>query len=429
MQINIENPGGCKRIIRAEVPAEVISEKLAEGFRDINKQVQMPGFRKGKAPRGVLEKRFGKDIANDIKQTLADEVLKKAVDENDLKVLGQPEVVEADEPKSNTAAKFAIEVEVYPEFELPDYKGLELERPTPDVKDHEVYAVMRSDQMQRGELKPVEGAAEKGQIVRCATVVTTEGEDGEPATLMDRPKGLMEVGYGWIAGLQPTEGEEALVGLKAGDEREFKLNLPDDFPRKDLRGKPAVIKITCEEIVTYEGPDLEEVCKQRGFESVDEWKEDIRGKLLSDKEGEVDQLLEQEALNKLAETTDMELPEKFSQRRSAELVQQEAYRMYQAGYPEEQIREFLEAQSERGVDDTKAALKRAFLIDAIARKERIVVTEDEIKREIQALADRVGQPVDMVEQVLREQGRIAGMREDLKSGKVLKMLRQKAKYV
>jgi trigger factor len=430
MQINIDNPGGCKRVIRAEVPAETVSAKLAESYRDINKQVQMPGFRKGKAPRNVLEKKFGQDVVNDIRQTLADDVMKQAVAEHKLQVLGQPEVVEAGDIKNNAPATFSIEVEVRPEFELPEYKGLELERPEVEIKDHEVYAVQRSDQFQRGELNEVEGPAEKGQVIRCAIKVTCEGEEGkEPDVLLDRPAGLLEVGQEWIAGLQPTEGPEALVGLKAGEQREFKLTLPDDFPRKELRGKAATIAVDCVEVSAFEGPSLEDVCKQRGFESMEEWASDVRDKLRADREAELDQMIEQQALQKVADQTEMELPEKFSQRRTAELIQQEAYRMYQAGHPEESIRAFLEDNKGKGGDETKAMLKRAFVLDAIARKERIVVTEDEIKREIQALADRIGQPVDQVEMILREQDRIAGMREDLRTGKVMKLLRQKAKYV
>jgi trigger factor len=430
MQINIDNPGGCKRVIRAEVPAETVSAKLSESYRDINKQVQMPGFRKGKAPRNVLEKKFGADVTSDIRQTLADDVMKQAIAEHKLQVLGQPEVVESGDIKNNAPATFSIEVEVRPEFELPEYKGLELDRPEIEIKDHEVYAVMRSDQFQRGDLEPVDGPAEKEHIIRCSIKVTCQTDEGEePEVLLDRPAGLLEVGQEWIAGLNPKEGPEALVGLKAGEQREFKLDLPDDFPRKELRGKPATIVVVCVEVSSFEGPSLEDVCKQRGFEGMDEWKADVRDKLRSDREAEVDQMIEQQALQKVADQTEMELPEKFSQRRTAELIQQEAYRMYQAGHPEESIREFLDNSKAKGDEETKAMLKRAFVLDAIARAERIVVTEDEIKREIQALADRIGQPVEQVETILREQDRIAGMREDLRTGKVMKLLRQKAKYV
>lgn len=424
MQISIEVAGGCKRIIKAEVPADHVTEKLAEGFRDINRQVQFPGFRKGKAPKHMLEKRFGREVSDDVRQTLAEEVVTKAREEHALKILGNVEMVEAADLKSNAPARFVLEAEVYPEFELPEYKGLELQRPTPKAEEHEIHAVMRSDQVQQGELKPVEGGASKGQFLRAAVNVKV-GEE----LILNRRSGMLEVGQAWVAGLQPAGAAEALVGKKAGDKLELKATLPADFPRVDFQGKEAVIEVEVHEVLKYEGPDLEEVAKKRGMESLDAWKEDIRAKLLSDKEAELDRVIEERALQTVAEKTSMELPERFSRRKAAELVQQQAYRMYQAGTPEEDVRDFLNANKDKGVDEVKGMLKRAFVMDAIAKKERLVVTEDEVKREVARVAAQVGRDVDEVFTQLNQDGTLNGMREELKTGKVLKLLRQKAKYV
>lgn len=424
MQITVENAGGCKRIIKAEIPADVVTSKLNEGFRDINKQVQFPGFRKGKAPRNVLEKRFGKEVADDVRQTLADDAVKSAVDEHALKLLGQVEVVEVGDIKSGNPVLLTLEAEVYPEFELPEYKGLELARPAVKVEEHEVHAQLRGAQMNKGELMPVEGASEKGQFLR-ANVKVTVGEE----EVFSQNRGLLEVGFGWVAGLKPAKAEEQLVGLKTGDTKEMKAKLPEDFGREDLRGKEAVIQLEVADVLAYEGPVLEELAKEAGFESVDAWREDIQGKVMSAKEAELDRAMEEKALQQVADTTTMDLPEKFSQRKAAELVQQQAYRMYQQGAAEEMIREFLQANRDKGVDEVKGMLKRAFVTDAIARKERLVVTEDEIQREVARLAEMVGRTPDEVYAQFQQNGTLSGMREELKTSKVLKLLRQKAKYV
>ena len=183
------------------------------------------------------------------------------------------------------------------------------------------------------------------------------------------------------------------------------------------------------DVLAYEGPALEELAKENGFESVDAWREEIRGQLMSAKEAELDRAMEEKALLQVAETTTMDLPEKFSQRKAAELVQQQAYRMYQQGAAEESIREFLQANRDKGVDEVKSMLKRAFVTDAIARKERLVVTEDEIQREVNRLAEMVGRTPDEVYAQFQQNGTLSGMREELKTSKVLKLLRQKAKYV
>jgi trigger factor len=424
MQITVEKAGGCKTIIRAEVPAEVVTNKLSDGFREINKQVQFPGFRKGKAPRAVLEKRYGKEVLDDVRQTLADEALKQAVDQEAFKLLGQPELIEVGDLKSGAPAKLTLEAEIYPEFELPEYKGLELKRQTPAVQDHEVHAILRSEQVHKGKLNPVEAAAKKGLFVR-GTVKVTSGDD----VLMNQRRGLIEVGYGFVAGLVPKEGDEALVGAKAGETRTLAAVLPDDFAREELRGKEASIEVEITEVCEYEGPELEEVAKQRGYEDVAAWKEDVRGKMLSSKEAELDRHIEERALQKVADATEMELPEKFSQRKARELVQQQAFRMYQAGQGDEDIREFLEANKDQGVEEVKAMLKRAFVTDAIARKERLVVTEDEIRREIESLAQRAQRTTEEVLAQFQQDGTLSGMREEMKTSKVLKLLRDKAKYV
>lgn len=424
MQITVENAGGCKRIILAEIPAEVVTSKLNEGFRDINKQVQFPGFRKGKAPRNVLEKRFGKEVADDVRQTLADDAVKTAVDEHALKLLGQVEVVEVGELKTGNPVTLKLEAEVYPEFELPEYKGLELQRPAVKVEEHEIHAQLRGAQMNKGELKSVESASEKGQFIRANVKVTIGDEQ-----VFSQDRGLLEVGFGWVAGLKPAKAEEQLVGLKTGDTKEMKAKLPEDFGREDLRGKEGVIHIEVGDVLAYEGPALEELAKENGFESIDAWREEIRGQLMSAKEAELDRAMEEKALLQVAEKTTMDLPEKFSQRKAAELVQQQAYRMYQQGAAEESIREFLQANRDKGVDEVKSMLKRAFVTDAIARKERLVVTEDEIQREVNRLAEMVGRTPDEVYAQFQQNGTLSGMREELKTSKVLKLLRQKAKYV
>lgn len=424
MQITIEKADGCKCIIKAEIPADLVSTKLNEGYRDINRQVQFPGFRKGKAPRQMLEKRFGNDIANDVRQTLADDAVRQAVDQHALKLLGQAELIEADDLKTGEAAKFTLEAEIYPEFELPEYKGLELTRETPKVADHEIHAVLRSEQVQKGELKPHEGAAERGNLVR-GTVKVSCGDE----VLMSQRRGLIEVGYGFVAGLVPKEGNKALVGAKAGETVTLSAKLPEDFPRTDLRGKDASIEVEVADIMTYEGPEIAEVAKLRGYDDEAAWREDVRGKLLSSKEADLDRAIEEQALQKVADATNMNLPEKFSKRKAAELIQQQAFRMYQAGHGDEDIREFLNANKDKGVDEVKAMLKRAFVTDAIARKERLVVTEEEINREIANLAERVQRPADELRAQFAQDGTLSGMREEMKTAKVLKLLRDKAKYV
>lgn len=423
MQITVENTGGCKRIIRAEIPADVVNEKLAEGFREINRQVTFPGFRKGKAPRHLLEQRFGGDVKNDVRQTLADDALKQAVEANALKILGQAELVGDVKLEGNTGTTLTLEAEVYPEFEVPEYKGLTVERPVPSIQDHEIYARQRTEQMSEGKMNPVDAPAKKGQLVR-ANVRVQVGDE----VIFRQNGGLLEVGYAWIAGLKPENGEKELVGLKAGDNKTLQAKLPADFGREDMRSKPCDIHIEVTEVLEYEGPSLEEFGKQKGKESLAAWGESLKADLMRQKEQDIDRFVEEKLILKVVESTKMDLPEKFSVRRAAELVQQEAYRMYRSGASEDEVRQFLSDNKDKGVDEVKNMLKRAFVIDAIARKERVIVTEDEVTREVARIASAVGRTPDELMADFQQRGTLSGMREEMKTAKVLKLLREKAKY-
>ncbi|MHC4841528.1 MAG: trigger factor [Planctomycetota bacterium] len=424
MQITVEKTDGCKCVIKAEIPATMVSEKLAEGYRDINKQVQFPGFRKGKAPRKMLEKRFGSDIQNDVRQNLADEVVRKAIDEHELKLLGQVDVVDASELTGKEPSNFTLEAEIYPEFELPKYKGLELKRPAPKVEEHEIHATMRSAQIEKGELKTKEGESSAEDFIRANLRVVVGEEE-----IFNQPRGLLEAGYEWIAGLQPADAKKLLVGVKAGDSIETKADLPEDFGRDEFAGKEADLQIEVIEVLEAEAPAMEEIWKELQIESEDAWRKKIEEDLLSRKDSEIDRLVEEQALDKVVKDTDMTLPEKFSEKKAADFIQQQAYRMYQQGMPDEEVKAYIDNNKGKGVDEVKGMLKRNFVLDAISKKERLVVTEDEISRKVQELANNIGRSVEELKTILEQQGTIDGMREELKTAKVMKLLRTKGKYV
>ncbi len=424
MQITIEKTDGCKCVITAEIPAATVNEKLAEGYRDINKQVSFPGFRKGKAPRKMLEQRFGGDIQNDVRQNLADEVVRKAVDEHELKLLGQVEVIEASDLNGKEASQFKLEAEIYPEFELPKYKGLELKRPDPKVEEHEIHATMRSAQIEKGEIKAKEGESVEGDFIRCNMKVMVGDEE-----IFNQPRGLVEAGYEWIAGLKPADAKTILVGIKAEDKVETKANLPEDFGRDDFAGKEANLTLEIIEIMEADAPPMEEIWKGLQMESEEAWRKKIEENLMSNKDAEIDRMVEEQAVDKVVKGTEMDLPEKFSQKKANDFIQQQAYKMYQEGMPDEEIKAYIDGNKGQGVEEVKGMLKRSFILDAISKKERLVVTEDEISRKVQEIANSMGLPVETVQTALEQQGSIDGMREELKTAKVMKLLRTKGKYV
>ncbi|CAG0953571.1 partial Trigger factor, partial [Anaerolineae bacterium] len=338
---------------------------------------------------------------------------------------GQPELISAGDIKEGAPSLFTLEVEVRPEFELPEYKGLEVERQAAVVTDQEIQAYLRDAQIRKGKLEnaPEAAPAKKGQFLR-ADVHINVGED----TIFHRHGGLVEVGVPYIAGIKLPQGEAALVGAKTGDHKELPLKLPADFMQESYRGKDAAITLDITGVMDYSGPSIEEVAKEEGHENLEAFKAEAKDNIRRDKEAEIDQVVEDKLIKMVTEKAKVELPEKFSKAKAVDILQQEAYRMFQHGTPEAEVQEFLKKNKDAGLERTKSQLSTAFVIDAIARKERLVVTEDELNRQVAELASQIGQPLDQVYQTMNQRGMLPGIREELRTRKVLKLLRQKAKY-
>ncbi len=430
MNISVEDKGSCLKKISIEIPSNMIQTKVSENYRQLNRQVQLPGFRKGKAPKQVLEKKYGNYVLEDVRKELVDDALQEAIREHDIDLISQPEFEgELPEIEKDKTLAFSLTVEVRPEFELPTYKGLEIELKEPSVNEEEVDAFVRNVQFSQGQLHELKAdeKSQKGDLLFARFVLFVDDEE-----VASRDQANLEIGTKTILGISIPEAEEAFLGLEAQEksEKSFEVTLPDDFPKQAYAGKKATLKIHVQEIRRPELPELDEaLLKKLDFESLEDLREHARDVILQEKHHQQEQDIENQLLERVVSEVKLEIPEKMAERQLSTVLQREAFRKYQEGLDDKAIEEFIEKRRQELPATIESKIRMDFVIDAIAKKERIFVVEDELSRHIAMLAQmRNVSPEELFTQ-LEKNHMLPQIRWELKASKTKTLLRQKAKLL
>jgi len=312
MNITVEKGAACTASLNVEVPADKVAEQKKEIISTYAKNVNLKGFRPGKAPASIIEKRFGGDITNELNNKLINLGCQEAIKQEDLEVLS---VNVADEPTlaDDGALSFKAELILSPVFDLPKYKGIELEGRAIEVTDKDVSDALEGLQQRFAEYNEVERAAEDGDIV---VIDFKTSLDGKPVKeVVGKDVGFLEGREGHWArveeeGFLPGLGM-GLKGLKSGEKKEVTVTMPDEFPISEVCGTDIVFDVEVKEIKEQQLPELNEefVGKFVPDKSMDEFKELLTDQLKAEKEKEVNDELVQQVVKHLDETTEVVLPE------------------------------------------------------------------------------------------------------------------------
>ena len=243
MNVSVENLAPCKKLVRVEVEAQQVDDTFATITKDFQRQASLPGFRPGKAPRDMVIRKYDKDISDEVKRKLISDSYRKALDEKKLDVVGYPDIEEIQFGRGQTL-QFAATVETEPEFELPEYKGLEVKKENRSVTDADVDKAINALREQQISFKTVERPAQTGEI---AVVNYTGTSDGKPITdIAPTAMGLTEQKNFWVEmeakSFIPGFADQ-LIGAKAGDKRTVNVDFPADFVTPQLQGKKGVYEV------------------------------------------------------------------------------------------------------------------------------------------------------------------------------------------
>jgi trigger factor len=410
----------CRRELELEIPAEDVSKATERVAKELARVARVPGFRPGKAPVSLIKRRFADDIKGEVLQSLVPERVEKAVAEQKLNPVSQPQVDKLDFNEGQPL-KFRAVFEVLPEFELGTYKGLEIEMPAMDVTEEDVNKSLEETRERAAAFAPVEGrAVENGDFAQLKLVGTPE-DGGEP---IQADSVLCHVGAEET--MQPFN--ESLRGANIGDHKEFDVEYPADYPDEKLAGKKFHYAADVTGIKTKKLPELnDEFAKDvSDAATLEELRTKIRESLVHQRDHRQKDLQRERVIAELVKLHDFPVPESLVESQMDVRLERMVRSLAQQGVDPRAVNLDWSAlrgrQQERAKDDVKAEL----IIDRIASTEKIDVTDEEVEHELQHLASHSGESVEAIRARLTKQGALDRMKAKLRSDKTLDWLAQNA---
>lgn len=426
MSLQVEKMEKNMAKLTIEVSAEDLDKAMQNAYLKARGKISIPGFRKGKAPRKMIEQMYGKGIfLEDAANALIPEHYSKALEECELEIVSQPEidVVQAEPGK---AFIFTAEVAVKPEVALGDYKGLEVPKSDVEVTDEDVDAEIKKEQEKNSRTVTVEDrGAENGDIATIDFEGFVDGVAFEGGKGTDYP---LTLGSGsFIPGF-----EDQLVGAKAGDHVEVNVTFPEEYQAAELAGKAAVFQCDVKKVEAKELPKLDDDFAQdvSEFDTLVEYKEDVKKNLTEKKEKEARAVKENAAVDKAIENAQMEIPDAMVDTQVRQMINDFASRMQSQGLTMEQYFQFTGMTVEKMQEEMKPqALKRIqtrLVLEKIAEVENIQPTEDEVNEEISKMAEMYKMEADKLKELLGDR-ELEQMKKDMAVQKAVTLVADEAK--
>ncbi|MHC4214925.1 MAG: trigger factor, partial [Planctomycetota bacterium] len=425
--VTIEEAGPCRKKIIVEVAEEQVNKATDEQYDSLQKEAVVPGFRKGRAPRRLLEKRFGKETAEQVKLKLLAEASESAIKDNELDILQEPDIdYEKIELPESGPLKFEFEIEVRPEFDLPELEGIAVNKTKLEVSNEQVERELKQLQSYSGLWTPrQEGSVEQDDQIIADAILKIEGVE-EDEKLDNIEIHVRENGF---VGPIPVENlAELLVGAKTGDEKQTTVEVPETFFREEYRGKKAEVTISIKDIKFLKPAEINEnFLSGFGVESEAELRERLQDNLQSRLEQQARTEMSEQIYQYLLDNATFDLPMSIVADQSVSILRRQYANLLTRGLPKEKIEEQMEQLQANSDQQAQEQLKTFFVMDKIAKKFEIEVTEEEINGHIAQLAIQRGQRPERMRQDLERDGSLAQFKIQLRDNKCVAKLLESAK--
>jgi trigger factor len=423
MEVQVEDIGPCKKRLSIEIPPEKIDEELEKNYEQLAEQAVVPGFRKGHVPRWLIKNRFGEQVNDETKEALVAEALSEAVRENSLEPIGTPQIGDDVDFEPGRPLSFDVTLEVYPDFEIEDYKGIQLEKPSVEPTKAELKERADAVRERYAELEEItEGKPQDGDVVKCH-IVLREGDE----VYRDVPDHQFILGDHVLIGMTQEETTEFVSGIEVGKAAEKKIDIPDDYPEEEKRGAKMALSLTLDEVRRPNPPELtEEWVKSIGFDSMEEFNEELATAVRNEKEQQTQRELEKQLDDKLLEKADFELPEDVVGLMAERGLARTSAIMQYRGAPPELIERESDRLKKQSQESAERTAKLYFILRKIAEKERLFVTEDEVNARIEAMASVRQRSPEQVRRELEQEDRLSELRSTMREEKARSLLMDNA---
>ena len=427
MNVTVENLAPCKKMVRIELDAQAVDAAFATVEKGFQKEARLPGFRPGKAPIPMVVKKYEAEIKEEVKRKIIGDSYRDALKEKNIEVLGYPDIEEIQFGRGQSLM-FAATIETSPEFELPEYKGLPIKRESKDVTDADVAKALDLLREQRTDFAKVDRALGNGDI---AVVNYSGTSDGKPLTeIAPTAKGLTQNQGFWVeikdGAFIPGFGEQ-LIGAKAGDKRTVTVDFPADFVSKELSGRKGIYEVEVVEVREKTLPALDDAfAKSFEAESLEKLREGVRRDLESELKYKQSRDLRSQIVTGLLGKVNFELPEGTVANETRNVVYNLVQENAKRGVAKDVIEKEKDAIYNAASANAKERVKLAFLVQKIAEKESIKVSQEEVLRRIQSLASMYQIAPDKFIKDLQKRNGIVEIYDQLSSEKVLEFLENNA---
>lgn len=426
VQVAIADVADCQKELTIEIGANEVQEEYNKAYGSFARYAKVPGFREGKAPRGVIKQRFAKEIKEEVLKQLIPHALGHAFEDNKLRVIGDPSIEGEDIVlKEGEPLAFKSRVFVLPDFELKDYKGFKLTKSVARVTEEDVDKVIADLREGAAQMVPVEDRpSQKGDFVSINLV----GKYVDPVQEEDLTSEDLVIELG-AEGVQP-EFEESLTGVKEGEVKQFTVKYPADFHAQNLAGKTLDFTANVSAVKIKELPELdnefvEELADEFGedYKTVDELRARVLENLKANADAEAEGELRDTLLKELAAGYEFPLPHPLIERQADSRLVEFLQRLYRSGMPPQAARQ-IDWEGRKAEEMARAAndVRIALILGAIAETEKVTVTRQDLDDEIERIAEATNQSPDEVEARLTKDGGLSSIENRLRTDKVMELL-------
>lgn len=425
MSVQVEKLEKNMAKLTVEVPAENVEKAIQGAYNKMKKSINIPGFRKGKAPRQLIEKMYGKEVFyNDAIDAMLPSAYSDAVEECGEEIVSNPQI-DVVQIESGKPFVFTATVAVKPAVELGEYKGIQVEKAPIEVKDEEIEAQITKEREANSRTVTVDDRA-----VAQGDIVTLDFEGFVDGVAFEGGKGEnydLTIGSNtFIPGF-----EDQLVGAEIGKELDVNVTFPEEYGAKELAGKAAVFKCKVNGIKVKELPAVDDEFAQEvsEFDTLDEYKADIKAKLLKEKEDEAARAKEDAVIGKIIEGAKMEIPDAMVEYQTRQMLDEFAQRIQSQGISLDQYFQFTGLTEEKYMEEMKPRalqnIQSRLVLEAVAQAENLVAEEADIEEEIKKMADMYKMEADKIKELLGER-QMEEMKKDIAVQKAAKLVAEAA---
>lgn len=434
LSVNVEDAGPALKKLTIEVPQSRIKAKIDKQFADLKRDAAVPGFRKGRAPHRLIERRFGDALRDDVKGQLLSEAYTQAIEEQKLDVLGEPDVkdIESIELPDSGPMTFVVEVEVTPELQLPDFSTLKVDKPKAKVTDADVESELDNARERMGQMQQVTDAVRFGDFCEGPVKVLAgedAGDDAEVLHELPHTHALIhgeDKGFkGHIAGIVIADLGKRLEGKTIGHTQRISMIGPKSHEVEAIREQPITVVFTINAIQRVKPAEIDQLLQAMGVESEEELRNRIREMLEQRARQRQQSQMYDQLREQLIEAVSMELPEGLTQRQIERTLNQQRMELLYRGASPDDVEQRMAELREQSEAESVKQIKQFFILDKASKDLEIQVNENELNMRVAQMAFQQGRRPEKLRTEMREQGQLEQLYLQLREQKTLDAILEK----